>query len=106
MIAIIDKELKKLSRTDLIEIIYRYQQREQELADANKKLQQELDDRQIKLENVGSIAEAALALNDVFATAQKAADQYLENIKQLQQQAEQAAQPPSASATTADENTL
>ena len=35
------------------------------------------------LENSGSIAEAALKLNDVFQAAQLAADQYLENVKQL-----------------------
>ncbi len=32
---------------------------------------------------LGSIAEAALALNDVFAAAQKAADMYLANAKKI-----------------------
>ncbi len=32
---------------------------------------------------LGSIAEAALALNDVFAAAQKAADMYLANAKRI-----------------------
>ena len=38
--------------------------------------------RNIELEQAGSIAEAALRLNRVFETAQKAADQYLYNMKQ------------------------
>ena len=38
--------------------------------------------RNIELEQAGSIAEAALRLNRVFETAQKAADQYLYNLKQ------------------------
>lgn len=38
--------------------------------------------RQIELEEAGSIAEAALRLNKVFETAQKAADQYILNLKQ------------------------
>jgi hypothetical protein len=35
------------------------------------------------LDKAGSIAEAALQLNDVFELAQKAADQYLENVKKI-----------------------
>lgn len=47
-------------------------------------LQQEIEDmkanRRIELEQAGSIAMAALSLNGVFESAQKAADQYLYNI--------------------------
>lgn len=39
-------------------------------------------DRKIELEEAGNIAEAALKLNKVFEAAQKAADQYLYNLKQ------------------------
>ena len=39
--------------------------------------------RQIDLEEAGSIAEAALRLNGVFEAAQKAAEQYLVNIKRV-----------------------
>jgi predicted RNase H-like nuclease (RuvC/YqgF family) len=38
--------------------------------------------RQIELEEAGSIAEAALRLNKVFEAAQKAADQYIYNLRQ------------------------
>ena len=38
------------------------------------------------LKNAGSIAEAALALNGVFESADKAAAQYLENIKRCSEQ--------------------
>ena len=38
--------------------------------------------RQIELEEAGSIAEAALKLNKVFEAAQKAADQYIYNLRQ------------------------
>lgn len=47
-------------------------------------LQQEIEDtkanRKIELEQAGSIAMAALSLNEIFEVAQKAADQYLYNI--------------------------
>lgn len=39
-------------------------------------------DRNIELEEAGNIAEAALKLNKVFEAAQKAADQYLDNLRQ------------------------
>ena len=44
-------------------------------------LRRQLADRTLRLEQVGSIAEAALSLNRVFEAAQAAADQYLESVK-------------------------
>lgn len=38
--------------------------------------------REIELEEAGNIAEAALKINKIFETAQKAADQYIYNLKQ------------------------
>lgn len=38
--------------------------------------------REIELEEAGNIAEAALKINNIFETAQKAADQYIYNLKQ------------------------
>ncbi|MBR6548824.1 MAG: DNA repair protein [Clostridia bacterium] len=77
-------ELKKLSRKKLLELLLKQTERadrlEQKLHEANK----QLEARQINIEKVGSIAEATVALNGVFASAQAAADQYLENIKQMQ----------------------
>lgn len=39
--------------------------------------------REIELDEAGSIAEAALRLNDIFESAQRCADQYLENVRRL-----------------------
>ncbi len=47
-------------------------------------LQTERTKRAIELKEAGSIAEAALRLNGIFEAAQKAADQYLYNIRLLQ----------------------
>ena len=52
-------------------------------------LQAERTKREIELEKAGSIAEAALRLNGVFEMAQKAADQYLYNIRLRQENAEE-----------------
>lgn len=46
-------------------------------------LQAEREKRETDLENVGSIAEAALRLNGVFDAAQNAADYYLRSIRAL-----------------------
>ncbi len=46
-------------------------------------LERQRTDRRIRLREAGSVAEAALRLNGVFEAAQKAADQYLENIERM-----------------------
>ena len=49
----------------------------QELAQARR----ELEARELRLQEAGSIAEASMQLNGVFEAAQRAADQYLESIR-------------------------
>ena len=46
-------------------------------------LQTEREKREMDMENVGSIAEAALKLNGVFEAAQRAANQYLQSVREL-----------------------
>lgn len=76
-----ENELQRLSRQELMEIIYQLKKNEQELqtrlAEAEKKLQE----REINISKAGSIADASLKLNEIFETAQKAADDYLRTIK-------------------------
>lgn len=74
-------DMRKLHRSDLIDIIYELQRQVNTLEEQNAQLTEELQDRVIRMENAGSIAEAALALNHVFEAAQKAADQYLFSIR-------------------------
>ena len=76
-----DKEFRKLRREDLIEIIYQYQRRDQKLTAENEMLRRQLEDRRIRLQKAGSIADAALALSGVFEAAQKAADLYLQSLQ-------------------------
>ena len=78
-----DKELKKLSRAELLQmLILQIKENEtlsRQLADAQSQLQE----RQISVDKAGSIAEAALQLNGVFEAAEAAGQQYIENIRQL-----------------------
>ena len=75
-----DKELQKLSRTELLELLL---VQSRELDKKNQELESlraQLQTRQIALSQAGNIAEAALRLNGIFEAAQAAADQYLENV--------------------------
>lgn len=76
-----DKELRKMSRTELIEIIYALQQNEKSLRMQNEELRRQLEDKTIRIENAGSIAEAAMGLNHIFEDAESAARQYLDSIQ-------------------------
>ena len=75
-----DKEFKRLSRSQLIDIIYQLQLKQEELIADNERLSKALDDKRLRIKKVGNIAEAALVLHNVMQSAQDAADSYLEEI--------------------------
>ena len=77
-----NKELKKLTRTELLELLLAQTERADNLEKEIEELRKKLSEREIAIQNSGSIAEAALKINDIFNAAQAAADQYLENIKE------------------------
>jgi hypothetical protein len=76
-----DKELRKLSRKDLLEMLLEQTKRAEQLQEQLDKKNKELEDKRIIIENSSSLAEAALKLNGIFEAAQRAADDYLYNIK-------------------------
>ncbi len=76
-----DKEFRKLSRAELIDIIYELQKQNESSQSEISSLRAQLEERNIAMSSAGSIAEAALKLNGVFEAAQNAADQYLESVK-------------------------
>lgn len=78
-----DKELRKLSRIDLLELLLEKSRENEKLKEELEQVKAQLDDRKINIEKAGSIAEASLVLNGVFQAAQAAADQYLENLRRI-----------------------
>jgi chromosome segregation and condensation protein ScpB len=77
------KDLKKLSRRELIELLLK---QTRELEQVKKQLaekEEKLSDRDMHIRNAGSIAEAAIGLSGVFEAAQRAADEYLSQIKSI-----------------------
>jgi hypothetical protein len=84
----VSKELKKLSRRELVDIIYQLKKNEQLLQDEIASLREALQDRRIHLSTAGSIAEAAISITNVFSSAQAAADIYLQEVSCMKQDAE------------------
>lgn len=78
-----DKELKKLTRIELLELLLEQSQEVERLQKELAEVKAKLRDKNILIENSGSIAEAALKLNGVFEATQAAAEQYLENVKRV-----------------------
>ena len=83
-----DKEFKRLSRAQLIDIIYQLQLQIDKLNAQKQALAEELEDKRLRMRNVGNIAEAALQMNDCFRSAQNAAEQYLDEIKTIREETE------------------
>ena len=83
-----DKEFKRLSRAELIDIIYQFQLQIDTLTEKNQALEQELADKRLRLSNAGNIADAALEINNCFRSAQNAAEQYLNEIIAIREETE------------------
>ena len=85
-----ERELRKLSRQDLLELLILQVKENERLTIRLAEKESQLQEQRIQIESSGSIAEAALKLSGVFEAAQAAADVYLENLRRLQQEAEAA----------------
>ena len=84
----ISNELKKLNRRELVDIIYQMKKNEQLLQDEITSLQRELQEKRLRLADVGSIVDAAVSITDVFTAAQSAADLYLHEISCMKAETE------------------
>lgn len=80
---ITDRELRRLSRADLLELLLAESRENEQLRARLEEAEKKLNSREIELQSAGSIAEAALRLNGVFEAAEQAAQQYLENIRRI-----------------------
>lgn len=81
-----DAGLRKLKRADLLELLIEQTKQTDAQTKRADELQRQLENRQIKLSQAGSIAEASLQLNGVFEAAQSAAAQYLESLAALEKE--------------------
>lgn len=91
-----EKELRRLNRYQLLELLIAQTERADQLQQQVEQLEAKLEDRQLKIEAMGSIAEASLQIGGVFQAVQAAAELYLSAAKRNGEEIEAAAQRKAA----------
>ena len=81
-----NNDLKKLSRRELVDVIYQMKKNEDELLEQISALEASLEEKRIRLSSAGSIAEAAVDITNVFSAAQSTADLYLQEIQVMKEE--------------------
>ena len=76
-----EKELRRLRRTELLELLLEETRRAEALAAELEETKAALADRSIRMEHSGTLAEAALRVSGVLEAADEAAKLYLENLR-------------------------
>lgn len=76
-----DKELRKLSRGELLEMILVLTRENDALRSRNEALEAQVQSRELQIAQSGSLAEAAVKLSGLFAAADEACRIYMENIQ-------------------------
>lgn len=76
-----DKELRKLRRDDLLQILINQQKQIDTLNEQLEQSKQALANRDIAIQEAGTLAEAALKMNGVFEAAQNAAEEYAQQMQ-------------------------
>lgn len=82
------KELKKLSRRELVEVIYQLKKNDEQRLAQIAELEEALREKRVRISVAGSIAEAAKDITQLFATAQSTADLYLHEIACMKEDAQ------------------
>ena len=91
-----EKDVRKLNRYQLLEMLITQTERADKLQEKLDEAEKKLNDTNIRMTELGSIAEASLQLSGVFDAAQAAADRYLEAAKLQADKIEQEAHKKAA----------
>lgn len=78
------EDLKQKKRDELANLVLAQEKEINNLTAELMSARRKLRDRNIQIEECGSIAEAAMSLSEVIQSAQTAADIYLENVRRMQ----------------------
>lgn len=81
-----EKELKRLSRAELLDLLLVQTKEAERLRKRLEKAEQELADRNVQIEKAGDLAHAVVQINGVMEAAQAAAQQYLDNIVRMEKE--------------------
>lgn len=80
------KELKRLNRAELLELLLTQTRETERLQKELDETKARLNDRNLRIQETGDLAQAVLSLNGVMEAAQAAANQYLENIQAMERE--------------------
>jgi hypothetical protein len=80
-----DKDLRKLSRLELLEILVAQSKQMEELQTELEIANERLHTRELKINKAGSIAEAVISLSDVLESAEAAGRMYVDELEKLYQ---------------------
>ncbi len=83
----VNKELRRLSRRELVDIIFQMKRNEEKLQEKIVSLKAALEIKRIKIAKAGSIADVAAEITQVFSAAQATADLYLREITAMKEDA-------------------
>lgn len=83
-----DNNLKKLNRKQLLEILLEQTKRIEELEIELQNTKDKLKDKNVRMNNVGSLAEASLILSDIFKAADEAIAIQMQNIENIAKEEE------------------
>ena len=83
-----EKDLKKLNRYQLLELLIVQTDRADKLQAKLDIAEKQLENQELQISSLGSIAEASLQLKGVFQAAQDAADMYIEAAKKRAEEIE------------------
>lgn len=86
-----EKELKKLNRYQLLELLIIQTERADKLQICLENAESKLKEQEIKISSLGSIAEASLQVSGIFESAQHSADIYLSAAKNKAEEIEEEA---------------
>lgn len=84
-----DKELRKLSRKDLLQLLLEQSRNYAILKEKYAEAQASLQQKEIILSKAGSIAEASLQLSGIFEAAERACKQYTDSIASFDKRQEE-----------------
>lgn len=83
------KKLQRLSRIELLELLLEQTSENEKLREKLQKAEEVIANRYLAVTKAGDLAHAVLAVNEVMDSAQRAAQQYLDNIAELERQTQE-----------------
>lgn len=85
----VNKELKKLSRAELLELLLIQTKENEQLRMELEESRSQLESRRYRIDKAGNLAQAIVEINEIAQIVQKTADLYLENIKAMEAEAKE-----------------